>query len=109
MSDRAKSEGIRVLEDFVCEAILDPATATGSERAAGRNEGIQIAGELTIPASGGKSHPDDNLAKGTIIPGSFSPDQRDIRRVIDDLAAYIEPRKIRPRQRRWSFRRSCRP
>src|SRR5437763_1530938 len=51
MSNQGKNEGIRVLDDFVCEAIHGPDVPRADEQHRGRNEGMQVVEELAFEVS----------------------------------------------------------
>jgi len=47
MDKRGQNEGFRVLDDFVCQAIQDPAVPQAPRTKRGRNEGVLVLEELT--------------------------------------------------------------
>ena len=51
MSGNGKDEGVRVLDECVCEAILAPGVPKAGDQRRGRNEGAQVIEELACDAS----------------------------------------------------------
>src|SRR5437660_1605254 len=52
MAKRAENEGFRVLDDFVCDAILQPGIPQADPRKQGKNEGVRVIGELVFGGEG---------------------------------------------------------
>jgi hypothetical protein len=48
MGNRGKPEGFRVLDDFVCEAIHDPAVPQAPPNKRGQTEGVRVLEELSL-------------------------------------------------------------
>jgi hypothetical protein len=55
MASRGKNEGVRVLEDFVCEAIHDSEVRGADEKRQERNEGMRMVDHLAFEPSAEKS------------------------------------------------------
>ncbi len=62
MAERAVNEGFQMLDDFVCEAILDPSVARADNTRQGRNEGIRVVEEFVFdfPAEKSKQEADES-------------------------------------------------
>ena len=56
MANQGHNEGVRLLDDFICEAIHTSDAPTSAERRPGRNEDLRIVEELVfeIPANESK-------------------------------------------------------
>jgi hypothetical protein len=52
MNKRGQNEGIRVLDDFGCEAIHDPAIPQAAPTKRGENEGARVLAELSFDGAG---------------------------------------------------------
>ena len=48
MASRAENEGMWVLDDFVCDAILEPGIPRADPRNQGGNEGTLVVEELVV-------------------------------------------------------------
>jgi serine/threonine protein kinase len=55
MAQRAENEGFRVLDDFVCDAILDPSISPGDPKAPGKNDGLQLTEEIVFDSQGARA------------------------------------------------------
>ena len=53
MAKQAENEGFRMLDDFVCEAILAPGIPQADSRKQGSNQGMQIVEELVFEERNG--------------------------------------------------------
>jgi hypothetical protein len=51
MTSSGKNEGIRVLDDFVCEAVSGSDAPKAAQRHQGRNEGMQVVEEIVFQMS----------------------------------------------------------
>ena len=47
MAKQAENEGFRMLDDFVCEAIHNPAMPLAKKEKQGRNAGMSVVEEIT--------------------------------------------------------------
>jgi hypothetical protein len=69
MAGSAENEGFRVLDDFVCNAILAPQVPPADPKKHGKNEGLRIVEELVIEARGdtaAKANADDQTCNGML-------------------------------------------
>jgi hypothetical protein len=48
MAKRAQNEGVRMLDDFVCDATHDPSIPLANLASQGRNEGMAVVAEIVI-------------------------------------------------------------
>ena len=55
MTKPGRNEGCRVLDDFVCEAIPDPALPRAVPTSRGRNEGMEIVQDIVIDAGSARA------------------------------------------------------
>jgi hypothetical protein len=53
MAKQAENEGFRMLDDFVCEAILAPGIPQADPRKQGSNAGMQLVEELAFEERNG--------------------------------------------------------
>jgi len=53
MAKRGQNEGFRVLDDFVCEALHDPAIPQASPKNQGQNEGVRVIEEMVFDGTAG--------------------------------------------------------
>jgi hypothetical protein len=60
MNKRGQNEGFRVLDDFVCEAIRDPAVPQAPPNKRGQNEGVRVLGELSFDIAAAPEQDDVN-------------------------------------------------
>jgi hypothetical protein len=65
MATPGSNAGVHVLDDFVCEAIHDPAIPVAKPNSQGTNEGMSVVAELVFDAS--------NRDKSAGTPGSSPP------------------------------------
>jgi len=63
MAKQGQNEGVRVLDDFVCEAIVDPSVPKAPPTSQGRNEAVRIIDEVIIELG-----PDGNNASSPQRP-----------------------------------------
>jgi hypothetical protein len=76
MAERAVNEGFRMLDDFVCEAIHDPAVPRAADAHQGQNEGMRVVEELVFDVPAGKSKQE-------------AIDDSEMRRIAEKLATLI--------------------
>jgi hypothetical protein len=69
MDKHARNEGLRVLDDFVCEAIHNPAIPQAQPNKQGQNEGMRIL-EGTVQESG---RLEDNELAGNWMASTYLP------------------------------------
>jgi anti-sigma B factor antagonist len=57
MAKSGQNEGCRVLDDFVCEALADPAVPKAAPTSRGRNEGMQLLQSVDVTVGTGLADP----------------------------------------------------
>jgi hypothetical protein len=76
MAQRAENEGFRMLDDFVCEAIHDPATPLANPAKQGRNEGMSVVAEILFdapPASQAGDKQNDSPRRAITVNDAATP------------------------------------
>jgi hypothetical protein len=63
MSTQGQNEGFRVLDDFVCEAIPNPAVPQAPRDRRGQNAGAQVLSELVFPGAANERGTDPARAR----------------------------------------------
>ncbi len=51
MANKSQNEDFHVLDDFVCEAIYDPAVPRITSTSKGQNEGMRVVDEIVVDLS----------------------------------------------------------
>jgi len=67
MAIQGQNEGFRVLDDFVCEAILAPSSPHAVPTKHGQNEGMRVVEEIVFDATGGKPVAKPTLQDGLLL------------------------------------------
>jgi hypothetical protein len=86
MAKQGQNEGVRVLDDFVCEAIQDAAVPRADERHQGRNEGMRVVEELVFEIVAERSKQKDAESERPASPIHLNPS---ITRIAEELAALV--------------------
>ena len=50
MANRSQNEGMRIVGDFVCEAIPDSSMSAEKPSSRGRSEGVHVIGDFVVDA-----------------------------------------------------------
>jgi hypothetical protein len=74
MATKSQNEGFRMLDDFICDALPDPAIRKGGPSRPGRNEGIHGVEELVVDLGAAQQVDDQEQRDGT--PKNGAPEGR---------------------------------
>ncbi|HEY3963139.1 MAG TPA: hypothetical protein VGM05_01195 [Planctomycetaceae bacterium] len=89
MTNTGNNEGVRILDDFVCQAIRDPGVPKADGFHQGRSEGVQVVADLECEPANGEREAVRDL--DAIRTGQFKSVALDdsIRSQINALAAWV--------------------